>query len=219
MAKPLATEAVSATVLDTWIARVAGGIMFGATVGALLSFRLAARRTRGLRDIVARRQPARWAESLWIPLTLVNLLWPAAVLALPQVAYAWPVPDFPDAADLQLLGFVVWAVGGILAVWTVRTLGRYMTPEIRVERDHRLVEDGPYHAVRHPMYLSAMAMGMGSTLAFLSPMALGVTLLIAVIANHRAALEEDLLRSPEAFGATYDAYMTKTGRFMPKVRR
>ena len=59
-------------------------------------------------------------------------------------------------------------------------------------------------------------MALGQTFFFLSlPLAL-LTLMLTGLAYDRARLEESLLRSPEAFGATYDLYMARTGRFLPR---
>ncbi len=91
----------------------------------------------------------------------------------------------------------------------------HLTPAIQVQAGHRLVETGPYRTVRHPLYTAIMLIAAGQTLLFLSlPMGV-LTLILVGLATYRARLEEGLLRSPAAFGARYDAYMARTGRFLP----
>lgn len=191
-------------------------ILLGTLVG-WTPFLLATARKRERRGTRARREPAAWVEIMWPLGTLAIQFWTVGVLLAPSWFYAWPQP-WPFVVDhaLQFAGFVVWAAAGLLAVWAGRTLGRYMTPEIRVEEGHRLVQEGPYRRIRHPTYTANVTMAIGVGLAFLHPVLLVLAGLMAIAARHRALLEEDLLRSPEAFGPEYVAYMAKTGRFLPK---
>jgi protein-S-isoprenylcysteine O-methyltransferase Ste14 len=85
--------------------------------------------------------------------------------------------------------------------------------------NHQLVSDGPYRYVRHPVYTSMMAIAVGSSLAFRSYLLLGVTALTIVTHLWWAAAEEKLLSSPEGLGDAYRTYASRTGRFLPGVRR
>jgi len=79
------------------------------------------------------------------------------------------------------------------------------------------MQTGPFRYIRHPVYTAIVGAALGQTLLLLSlPLAL-LTLLLAGLALYRARAEEALLRSPKAFGATYDAYMARTGRFLPRL--
>jgi len=93
-----------------------------------------------------------------------------------------------------------------------------MTPAIQVQEGHQLLRTGPYRLIRHPVYTAIIAIALGQALLFLSAPAVLLALILFGLAEYRARLEEDLLRSPEAFGPTYDAYMTRTGRFLPRLR-
>ncbi|HMB21313.1 MAG: methyltransferase family protein [Chloroflexota bacterium] len=48
-------------------------------------------------------------------------------------------------------------------------LGRLWTAETNLNKNHQIVETGPYHFVRHPIYTFAILMYLGLGLAFLSP--------------------------------------------------
>src|SRR3990170_3242738 len=187
---------------------LAGGFFLAATVT----------RSRERRTTVARRPPARWAEVVWPLGTLAIQAWAAGGVFFPAWFYAWPWAwPLGDGHLLQLTGFAVWSAGGVLVVWAGRTLGRFMTPEIRVEVGHRLVQRGPFRRMRHPVYTANVTMAVGLGLVFLHPVPLALAALLAITANHRARLEEDLLRSPDAFGSGDDAYMARTGRFLPRL--
>jgi protein-S-isoprenylcysteine O-methyltransferase Ste14 len=177
------------------------------------------RRRRELRAPVVRsfRLPVRGTQAVWVVGTLVAVFWPVGFFLLPEYTYHWPAgPDFPISSGLQLLGVVLGITGGLLFSRSARALGAQMTPEIRVQEGHRLIRTGPYRYVRHPVYTGILLTALGQTLLFLSPLAGSLTILLAVLAVYRARLEEELLGSPEAFGAEYAAYATRTGRFLPK---
>jgi len=169
--------------------------------------------------VVAERNPPKWTEVVWFLGTFVALLWPLGFFLLPTVAYHWPAfPDFPGSWVVQLLGVLLEIAGGLLFSAAARALGSQMTPAIQVQQGHQLLQSGPYRRIRHPVYTAIIAIALAQTLLFLSPLAALLTLLMVGLAEYRARLEESLLSSPEAFGATYEAYMARTGRFLPRLR-
>ncbi|KAH9895821.1 ICMT-domain-containing protein [Cubamyces lactineus] len=58
--------------------------------------------------------------------------------------------------------------GGLIRFWCYRTLGRFFTWEVSVQREHKLVTDGPYAIVRHPSYTGVIMMNAGNILLLLS---------------------------------------------------
>jgi len=188
------------------------GVVLGVLVGRL--------RLPSLREpvrVIATRKSAVGTQAAWILGVLVAILWPIGAFLAPTYAYHWPAfPDFLASWVVQTLGVVLGLTGGILYSRSARLLGRQMTPVIRVQQGHQLMQTGPFRYIRHPVYTAIVAVALGQTLFFLSlPLAL-LTLMLAGLAFYRARLDETLLRSPEAFGATYDAYMARTGRFLPR---
>ncbi|HII39937.1 MAG TPA: isoprenylcysteine carboxylmethyltransferase family protein [Thermoplasmata archaeon] len=204
--------------LDAGTVRIVGGLLFLAPFAAAAMYGRSVLAPRGA--TVAARDPARGTEALWLGTIGVAQLWTLGVVLMPQAFYAWPLfGDFPGSAGIQMLGLLVWFLAGGLAVWSFRTLGRFMTVSIRVMEGHRLVQEGPYAWIRHPTYTAVVALVVGLALVFLSLPLILLALLLAVLARYRAGLEEDLLRSPQGFGAAYEAYMARTGRFLPRLRR
>ncbi len=199
---------------------IAGLLLAGTLVGAGFLGYIVARSRGPMTAVRATRKPAAWAEIAWPLVTLVAQAWPIGVLLAPGWFYAWPaLPDFSGAEIIQALGLGLWALGGLLALWAGRTLGRFLTPTIQVTQDHRLVREGPFRWIRHPTYTANLSISLGLALLFRSPLLLATFLGMAATAVHRARIEEDLLRSPEAFGAAYEAYMARTGRFLPRPGR
>jgi protein-S-isoprenylcysteine O-methyltransferase Ste14 len=206
-------------VLDILTVRILAGCGF---VGALTVVILGGAPSSGGRQsvrVVARKDPGRWAEVLWAMCTTASVLWPLAVLLLPRFDYRWPpTPDFPASSVFQVFGFVVAIAGGALFFASHRALGRQMTPAIRVQENHRLIQEGPYRYIRHPAYTAIVTVAFGFSLLFLSPILATVGLVLVGMAVYRADLEEELLSSPEAFGNAYREYVARTGRFLPRLR-
>lgn len=170
--------------------------------------------------VVAQRRPARGSEAVWLVTTAVAQAWILGVLLLPGWFYGWPgAAGVPESTAVQVLGLVLWLLGMGLAGWATRTLGRFMTVSLQVTEDHRLIQEGPYAAVRHPIYTGNATAAFGLALLYLSPPLLGLAVLLAGLAAYRGRIEDDFLRSPEAFGNRYEAYAARTGRFLPRLRR
>ena len=160
----------------------------------------------------------RWQEGAFILFTL-RPIGVACMLGL--VAYmvnprwmAWSSMDLP--AWLRWTGVGIGAVAGTLLVWTLRSLGKNLTDTVVTRREHTLVTRGPYRWVRHPFYdavaLSMLANALTAANWFL--LLAGGAVLILIVARTRR--EEANLRL--RFGDSYQAYVERTGRFVPKIR-
>ena len=205
--------------LDLFLLRVCAAIVLVATVVGFLALRSVGFARPGTTRVVATNAPARWTEVAWVGGFSVTLLWPVGAFVVPTLVYHWPAfPDFPGSWIVQIVGLVLVVGGGLLLSTAARALGRHLTPAIQVRQGHQLVQSGPYRRVRHPLYTALLTLGLGQGLLFLSLPILALTVFMAGLAVYRARLEEDLLRSPGVFGARYDEYVARTGRFLPRFR-
>jgi protein-S-isoprenylcysteine O-methyltransferase Ste14 len=210
---------VDSLVFSLLVVQICTGVALVATVVILLAGLARRPRRREPARVVATNPPARGTQFAWVLGTLVAVFWGIGVFVVPAFAYHWPAfPDFPGSSGVQVAGMVLTITGGFLFSRAAQTLGREMTPAIQVAQDHQLVQTGPYRYVRHPIYTAVLLVATGGTLFFLSlPLGL-LALLLLGLAVYRARLEETLLASPEAFGATYRSYIGRTGRFLPRLR-
>jgi protein-S-isoprenylcysteine O-methyltransferase Ste14 len=114
-------------------------------------------------------------------------------------------------------GAVLGAASVSLFLWTHRTLGKNAAAELVIKEEQNLVTGGPYRWVRHPMYttivLQYLAFFLLSGNWVMGISGFGVSMLCVA----RVADEEEML--VEAFGDQYRAYMRRTGRFLPPIRR
>jgi protein-S-isoprenylcysteine O-methyltransferase Ste14 len=118
---------------------------------------------------------------------------------------------FPEL--LRLLGVGLCAVSLAHLVRVQRALGRHWSASLRLRDDHRLVAEGPYRRVRHPMYTALIGnmLGLGlvsANLLIAAPRLVQIFLLLL-----RMGKEESMMLS--RFGEDYHSYMARTGRLFP----
>ena len=119
------------------------------------------------------------------------------------------------------LPWIALALGA--ASWTLlltaqRTLGRQWSVGARLVEGHRLVTDGPYSLVRHPIYLGLFLLLVAAGLAETTPLVLGPAVVLFLIGFFvRIRAEERLLRT--AFGSEWEAYRRRVPAIVPFPRR
>ncbi|HLZ55255.1 MAG TPA: methyltransferase [Verrucomicrobiae bacterium] len=114
---------------------------------------------------------------------------------------------------LTAIGLFLGLAGPAVAIWAVLYLGRSFGVFVVVRK---VVLDGPYQRVRHPIYLGYLCMLAGLVLVnFSAAYFILVSIHIALLL-YRAHLEEVRLseHSPE-----YREYMKRTGFIFPRLRR
>jgi protein-S-isoprenylcysteine O-methyltransferase Ste14 len=115
---------------------------------------------------------------------------------------------------LRWAGVVALLTGAALGAWTFRTLGTNLTDTVVTRQTHTLVVHGPYRWIRHPLYSSAALFIVAISLAAANWFffAVGVALLSILIVRTRTEEQNLVVR----FGDSYERYMKRTGRFMPR---
>jgi protein-S-isoprenylcysteine O-methyltransferase Ste14 len=113
-------------------------------------------------------------------------------------------PHWPAGAHaaLSVIGAVLAATGGGIAVWASRLLGRGFTPYPKPLSTGELVEAGPFRVVRHPVYAGGLLFFLGYSVYASAP-ALVATGILAVVWALKARVEERHLRERYAGYAEY----------------
>jgi len=112
-------------------------------------------------------------------------------------------------ATLSVAGLVVFA-WTFLAFPTIGT-GHY------VSEGQTVVSKGPYAWVRHPTYLAVLLLWFGLSVAYRSLPVLFLASCYTWIYFLYARREEDMMS--KAFGASYQTYSARVGRFLPRSLR
>lgn len=157
----------------------------------------------------ARHVPAYIASSAWA----IYVAW---LVVAPMRFVAWD-RWFANQGLSELLGWIAipFLVAGLwLFCYSHTMIGHYWSIRIRLKEAHRLVTDGPYRLVRHPLYTALFLGYLGTLLALQSWM---LTAWFPVfIASYLlfAREEEDVME--RGFGEAYRAYRRHTGMFLPR---
>ncbi len=107
-------------------------------------------------------------------------------------------------------------LGMALRAWSVATLGAFFTTAVEVQRDHRIIESGPYRRLRHPSYTGALLTVVGVTLALGNWLGCLVATLCALAGLvQRILVEERALAA--RLGPAWDAFASGRRRLIPLV--
>jgi protein-S-isoprenylcysteine O-methyltransferase len=130
-------------------------------------------------------------------------------------AVMWPF-ELPQSDWIPALAVVLFALGLAVRWWAIVTLGRFFTVDVTVEKDHELVECGPFRWVRHPSYTGVLLAFVGWALTLRNWVAILVVLVpIFVAFVRRMNVEEQALTG--ALGGRYQDYMRRTKRLVPFI--
>jgi len=120
-----------------------------------------------------------------------------------------------DLSAAAWAGFASSIAGLALLFSTHRALDGNFSTTIDVGEDRKLVTEGPYAFVRHPMYLAYLAFFLGMLLLSGDPLFGGTGMLIILsLMVLRVRYEERLLR--DRFGEEYENYRRRVGAFIPR---
>lgn len=119
----------------------------------------------------------------------------------------------------------IWAqwTGGaalIAALWLFHRshadLGTNWSPTLEIRKAHRLVTNGVYRSIRHPMYAAILLFSLAQALLLHNWLA-GYGALVTFLPLYivRAPREERMML--DRFGADYEAYVRRTGRLIPRL--
>ena len=114
---------------------------------------------------------------------------------------------------LAAAGYLLGIFGAVITFWGVLRLGRSFGIFVVVRK---VVRDGPYRWVRHPMYLGYICLFAGLVLANLSGAYFILVPIHTFLLLYRARLEEARLAK---YSTDYREYMKRTGFVFPRLRR
>ena len=165
--------------------------------------------TRRSRSQTGTKQDGSTLRVLWIVIMI-------GIGAGVFVAGNWRPGALPYGRVFAVAGVVLLAMGLIFRWWAIITLGRFFAVDVTIEKDHELVERGPFQWVRHPSYTGVLLAFVGWALTLRNWAAILVVLVPIFIAFvRRMTVEENALT--EALGDRYRDYIRRTKRLVPGV--
>jgi len=167
------------------------------------------RRSRGLKVAWSGKGPREVA--------LLTLAWMGFIV--PLIWVASPVFSFAEYTLRPWpLGIgVLCLVGGLW--WFYRShadLGAYWSVTLEMRENHRLITQGVYRRVRHPMYAALFLYSIGQALVVPNWVAASSYVVsFGILFAFRVGREERMML--ETFGDDYAAYMARTKRLIPAI--
>lgn len=130
-----------------------------------------------------------WDKALMAVLLLLWCVW-FGVMGVDAGRFGWS--DMP--LSLRALGALAIAVSMYIMFLVMRT-NTFAAPVVKIqaERGHRVVSDGPYAIVRHPMYSGALPLILGIPLLLGSWWGLALAPILVLLFAVRAVMEERTL--------------------------
>jgi protein-S-isoprenylcysteine O-methyltransferase Ste14 len=138
----------------------------------------------------------------------VPLIW----IVSPVFRFAeYSLHPWPFGAGVLCLAAGLW--------WFHRShsdLGTYWSVTLELRENHRLITEGIYRHVRHPMYAALFLYSIGQALVVPNWVA-GPSYFVAfgILFALRIGAEERMML--EAFGDEYEAYMARTNLLVPGI--
>lgn len=160
---------------------------------------------------------SRTERTLFTVLTVLGFFLPLAYTLTPWLDFAdfgWP-PEVRTAAGV--IG-ALFLAAALLVFWRAhRDLGVNWSPSLELVTEHRLVTEGIYRTIRHPMYTSQLLWGIAQVLLLPNWIAgPGGLVTFVLLYLFRVPPEERMML--EHFGDAYRAYAGRTGRILPRLK-
>ncbi len=119
----------------------------------------------------------------------------------------WPL------TTLEMVGLVMYGIGYFLMASALITLGRnYQLGGSTPRYDDKLVMEGPYRLIRHPMYAAVLGISLGLACLIQSGASFGVFCIYLVLILLLIPVEEEGLRN--AYSEQYIAYQKNVNKLI-----
>jgi protein-S-isoprenylcysteine O-methyltransferase Ste14 len=192
--------------MNPWIART---VILAATVVMVVIRAPHGRRSRGVKVARSHKGPR---EVALLTLAWMGFLVPLIWVFFPVFSFAeFSLRPCPFAAGVLCLAAGLW--------WFYRShsdLGTYWSVTLELRENHRLVTEGVYRHVRHPMYAALFLYSIGQALVVpnwvVGPsyfVTFGILFALRIGAEERMMLE--------TFGDEYAAYIARTKLLVPGI--
>jgi protein-S-isoprenylcysteine O-methyltransferase Ste14 len=192
--------------MNPWVAKAM------VLAGALVMVAIRAPHGRRSRSVKVAKSHKTSLETGLLVLAWVGFFVPLIWVASPAFSFAeYPLRTGPFVAGVMCLVIGLW-----LFYRSHTDLGTNWSITLEVREEHRLITQGVYRWVRHPMYSALFLYAVGQALVIPNWLAGPANLIaFAVLFALRVGAEERMML--EGFGDEYAAYSARTKRLVPGV--
>ncbi|KAI8477164.1 MAG: hypothetical protein J3K34DRAFT_398489 [Monoraphidium minutum] len=122
-------------------------------------------------------------------------------------------PPFKLAGLFDLMATLALTAGLVFCVYGLISIGRYISPLPTPRKNHKLVTDGLFAYVRHPMYGGLVLVALGLAAITRNEGRLALALVLWFVLERKVTFEEGCLA--QRYGSEYKDYAAKTKKFIP----
>ena len=192
--------------MNPWIAKA---VVLVATVVMMAIRAPHGNRSRSVKVAKSHKTPL---ETGLLVLAWVGFFIPLIWVASPAFWFA----EYPLHTGPLVAGVMCFVIGLWLFYRSHADLGTNWSITLEVREEHRLITEGVYRVVRHPMYSALVLYSVGQALVIPNWVAGPSNLLaFAVLLALRIRAEERMM--DERFGDEYATYSARTKRLIPGV--
>lgn len=154
--------------------------------------------------------------------------WPAVIYLILAIAGFFVIfYDFWKLQNLSfqlyipvIMGIILIGIGGFFRVKSRMTLKKagfniVNSYKLQIVGGHRLITEGLYSYIRHPLYLGEITRNLGFAVLFSSLYGLVVMIIANLFLVFRIQVEERMLVAE--FGEEYEEYKRKTKKLLPYI--
>jgi protein-S-isoprenylcysteine O-methyltransferase Ste14 len=192
--------------MNPWIAKVV------VLAGTLTMIGIRAPHGRRSRSVKVAKSHKTSLETGLLVLAWIGFFIPLIWLASPVLSFA----EYPLSLGPLVAGVICFVVGLWLFYRSHADLGANWSITLEVREQHRLITQGVYRRIRHPMYSALVLYSLGHALVIPNWVA-GPSNLVAfgILFTLRVHAEEQMMS--DAFGDEYATYAARTKRLVPGV--
>ena len=194
--------------IPVWIAKAV------ILVGTVVMIAIRAPHGRRSRSVKVARSQKTALETLLLALAWIGFFVPVIWAVSPASVFAFAA--YPLRSGPLVAGVACLAIGLWLFFRSHADLGTNWSVTLELRQEHRLVTQGVYRTIRHPMYTALMLNAVGQALVIPNWVAgFANVIAFAVLLALRLGNEERMMA--EQFGDEYAAYSARTKRLVPGV--
>jgi protein-S-isoprenylcysteine O-methyltransferase Ste14 len=192
--------------MNPWIAKA---VVLAATMTMMAIRAPHGRRSRRVKVAKSHKTPL---ETGLLGLVWVGFFIPLIWLASPVLSFA----EYPLTLGPLIAGVMCFVVGLWLFYRSHRDLGTNWSITLELREQHRLITQGVYYRIRHPMYSALALYSLGHALVIPNWVAGPANLVaFAILFTLRIHAEEQMMS--DTFGDEYATYTARTKRLVPGV--
>jgi len=192
--------------MNPWIAKL---VVIAGTLTMLAIRAPHGRRSRSVKIARSHKTPL---ETGLLVLVWVGFFVPLLWLVSPVLSFA----EYPLTLAPLIAGVMCFTAGLWLFYRSHADLGTNWSITLEVREQHRLITQGVYYRIRHPMYSALVLYSLGHALVIPNWVAGPANLVaFAILFTLRVHAEEQMMS--DTFGDEYAAYAARTKRLVPGV--